>query len=361
MTRIQVVRSALGGRGGSLGDSPPPASAQEGPTRFRVGAVVVAGVVVAGVVVAGLVVAGLSLGTPVVAPHRLAAVLGEPGSLEYVVVWELRAPRLVIALLGGAAIGTAGLLLQESLRNPLAVPELIGVSSGAALAVAVCVVWALPVPGGLYPLAGLGGAAVGGALTLAAARAGRSAQSVLLIGVAVSTAIQALLLAVLASADRLQYDLLFRYLVGSLSGVVWEQVGQTVPWFVVAVPLVVACVPALGLLRLGDEAAAALGGKVGRARLGVLAVAALLAGAVVGPCGPIAWVGFVAPLLARRLRPRGEARDWLPWTAVVGAALTAAADLAARVALAPVETPLGAWTALAGVLAGAVLLRGRAA
>ncbi|MFE3454884.1 FecCD family ABC transporter permease [Nonomuraea sp. NPDC059194] len=310
-------------------------------------------------VLAVLVAAGLSLGTPFVAPHRLPGVFGDPASLEYVVVWELRVPRLVIALLGGAAIGTAGLLLQESLRNPLAVPELIGVSSGAALAVAVCVVWGLPVPGGLHPLVGLGGAAIGGVLTLTAARTGRSAQSVLLIGVAVSTAIQALLLSVMAAADRLQYDLLFRYLVGSLSGVLWEQVGQTLPWFAVALPFVLLCVPALGLLRLGDEAAAALGSRVAGARLGVLAVAALLVGAVTGPCGPIAWVGFVAPLLARRLRPRGEARTWLPWTAALGAVVTATADLAARLALAPVETPLGAWTALVGVLVGAVLLRGR--
>jgi iron complex transport system permease protein len=309
----------------------------------------------------GLVAAGLSLGTPFVAPHRLPAVFGDPASLEYVVLWELRVPRTLIALLGGAAVGTAGLLLQESLRNPLAVPELIGVSSGAALAVAACVVWGLPVPGALHPLVGLGGAALGGALTLAAARSGRSAQSVLLIGVAVSTAIQALLFAVMSAADRLQYDLLFRYLVGSLSGVLWEQVGQTLPWFALAVPFVLLCVPALGLLRLGDEAAAGLGGRVASARLGVLAVAALLIGSVAGPCGPIAWVGFVAPLLARRLRPRGDARTWLPWTAALGVAVTAAADLAARLALAPVETPLGAWTALVAVLVGAVLLRERPA
>ncbi|MGI5170137.1 FecCD family ABC transporter permease [Spirillospora sp. CA-253888] len=310
-----------------------------------------------GTALAALTLAGLCLGTPVIAPHRIPAAFGDTASLEHVVLWELRVPRLLVALLGGAAIGTAGLLLQEALRNPLAVPELLGVSSGAALAVAVCVVWALPVPALLYPLAGLGGAACGGALTLAAARAARSATGVLLIGAAVSAAIQALLLAVMATADRLQYDLLFRYLVGSLSGIMWDQAARTLPWFVLAAPLVLLCVPALGLLRLGDEAAAGLGARVDLARLGVLAVAALLVGAVAGPCGPIAWVGFVAPLLARRLRPHGEARTWLPWTVALGAAITLAADLAARLALAPVETPLGAWTALAGVLVGAVLMR----
>ncbi|WP_344456406.1 iron chelate uptake ABC transporter family permease subunit [Actinocorallia aurantiaca] len=307
-----------------------------------------------------LVLSGLCLGTPVIAPQRIPAVLSDHASLEYVVLWELRLPRLLLGLLGGAAVAVAGLLLQEALRNPLAVPELLGVSSGAAVAVAACVVWALPVSPALHPLVGLAGAAAGGALTLAAARAARTAGGVLLIGSAVTAAVQSLLFAIMATADRLQYDLLFRYLVGSLNGILWDQVSRTLPWFALAVPLVLLTLPALGLLRLGDEAATSLGVGVGTARTGVLAVAALLVGAVTGPCGPIAWVGFVAPLLARRVRPDGDARTWMLWTAVLGAVITTAADQVARLALAPVETPLGAWTVLVGVLAGAALLRGGA-
>ncbi|MEU6719631.1 iron ABC transporter permease [Nonomuraea sp. NPDC046802] len=313
---------------------------------------------VAGLGLAAVTLAGLCLGTPFVSPQDLLS--PAPDSIAQIVVWELRVPRVLIGLLGGAAIGTAGLLLQESLRNPLAVPEMLGVSTGAALAVSVCVVWTLPLSPSLYPLAGLLGAALGGLATLGAARSGRSAGGVLLIGAAVSTGIQALLLAVMATADRLQYDMLFRYLVGSLSGLMWEQTARTLPWFAVAIPLVVLCVPALALLRLGDDAAASLGSRVNRARLGVLAVATLLIGAVTGPCGPIAWVGFLAPVVARRLRPHAGVRSWLPWSAALGALVTLTADVAARLAFAPVETPLGAWTALAGVLAGAVLLRKRA-
>ncbi|MFI7639544.1 FecCD family ABC transporter permease [Nonomuraea sp. NPDC049400] len=311
----------------------------------------------AGLGLAVVALAGLCLGTPFVAPQDL--LVAAPDSIAHVVVWELRVPRVLIGLLGGAAIGAAGLLLQESLRNPLAVPEMLGVSTGAALAVSVCVVWALPVPPSLYALAGLLGAALGGLVTLAAARTGRSAGGVLLIGAAVSTGIQALLLAVMATADRLQYDMLFRYLVGSLSGLMWEQTSRSLPWFAAAIPLVVLCVPALGLLRLGDDTAASLGSRVNRARLGVLAVSTLLIGAVTGPCGPIAWVGFLAPVTARRLRPHAGVRSWLPWSAALGALVTLTADLAARLAFAPVETPLGAWTALSGVLAGAILLRRR--
>ncbi|MFB9718879.1 FecCD family ABC transporter permease [Planobispora longispora] len=344
--------------------SPPRVTAPPGGARGRLSAGPRTGrraVLIVAAAVAVLALAAVCLGQPVIPPHRLPAVLGDRASVEFVVLWELRVPRLAVAVFGGAAIGAAGLLLQEALRNPLAVPELLGVSSGAALAVAVCVVWALPVPYGLHPLLGLAGAAGGGALCLVAARTARSASATLLVGAAVSTAIQALLLAVMATAERIQYDMLFRYLVGSLTGVMWEQAAHVLPWSLLAIPLVVLCVPVLGLLRLGDDTAAALGSRVSRARLGVLAVASLLIGCVTGPCGPLAWVGFVAPLLARRLRPRGEAGTWLPWSAALGALVVLAADLVARLALAPVETPLGAWTALLGVLAGAVLLRGEAA
>ncbi|PRX97766.1 FecCD family ABC transporter permease [Allonocardiopsis opalescens] len=305
----------------------------------------------------GLGAVALSLGEPVIGVHRLPAVLAEGDGLAYVVLWELRLPRLIVAVLAGAAVAVAGLLMQEALRNPLAVPELLGVSGGASLVMAMIVVWGLPVPLGLHPAAALGGALAGGAVCLAAARLGRGAESVLLIGAAASTAVQALTLAVLSTASRLQYDSLFRYLVGSLTRMTWEHVAQLLPWTLLAVPLTLLAMPVLGLLRLGDDAAASLGVRVGWARLGLIALAALLVAGVVGPCGPIAWVGFLAPLLARRLRPSADARGWLPWTALIGALVTLGADQAARLVFAPVETPLGAWTAVVGIGTGLVLLR----
>lgn len=93
-----------------------------------------------GLALVAAVLAAVSLGTPTIAPARLGAVLADDASIEHVVLRELRLPRVVLALLGGAAVGVAGLLLQEGLRNPLAVPELLGVSTGAALAVSVTVV-----------------------------------------------------------------------------------------------------------------------------------------------------------------------------------------------------------------------------
>ncbi|MEO3976657.1 iron ABC transporter permease [Streptomyces sp. CAU 1734] len=309
------------------------------------------------VVVGAAAVGALCLGTPYVPLAALPGVLGED-SLAGVVVTELRLPRLVLALVAGACLGAAGLVLQEALRNPLAVPEMLGVSSGAALGVAAPLVLALSLPVVVTPLLALGGAVLGGLLTLLAAGLGRSPSAVLLTGAAVTAALQSALLVLMVLADQLSLQLIYRYLLGSLSARTWDDVIGLWPWALAALPALVLCAPVLSVLRLGDEDARALGVRVRRARLAALALAALLIAPVVAVCGPVAWVGFLAPHLARRIRPRATAVTWLPWSAALGAAVVVVADLPARLALAPVETPVGAWTALLGVPVGVALLRG---
>ncbi|AZK92892.1 FecCD family ABC transporter permease [Streptomyces tsukubensis] len=291
---------------------------------------------------------GLALGTPPVPPAEFA---------DAFVVTELRLPRLVLALIAGACLGAAGLVLQEALRNPLAVPELLGVSSGAALAVAGPLVLAVSVPLAVQPFLAIGGAAAGGALTLLAAGAARGPSAVLLCGAAVAAGLQSALLVLMVLADQLDLQLIHRYLLGSLSARTWDDVTELTPWLVAAVPALVLCAPVLSVLRLGDDDARALGVRVHRARTAALAVAVVLIAPVVAVCGPVAWVGFLAPHLARRLAPGKDAVGWLPWSAVWGALIVAWADLPARLALAPVETPVGAWTALLGVPAGVLLLK----
>jgi iron complex transport system permease protein len=300
----------------------------------------------------------LSLGTPYVPLHRLPGALADgDDTLAGIVVTELRVPRLVLALVAGACLGAAGLVLQEALRNPLAVPEMLGVSSGAALGVAAPLVLAVSLPAALQPLLAIGGAALGGGLTLLAAGLGRSPSAVLLTGAAVAAALQAALLVLMVMADQLDLQLIYRYLLGSLSARTWVDVTGLWPWLLVAVPALVLCAPVLSVLRLGDEDAEALGVRAQRARLAALAIAIVLIAPVTAVCGPVAWVGFLAPHLARWFNPAAAAVRWLPWSAAWGAVVVAVADVPARLALAPVETPVGAWTALLGVPAGVALLR----
>ncbi|MER6091360.1 FecCD family ABC transporter permease [Streptomyces bluensis] len=300
----------------------------------------------------------LSLGTPYVPLHRVpGALLDADSTLAGIVVTELRVPRLVLALVAGACLGAAGLVLQEALRNPLAVPEMLGVSSGAALGVAAPLVLAVSLPAAVQPLLAIGGAALGGGLTLLAAGLGRSPSAVLLTGAAVAAALQAALLVLMVMADQLDLQLIYRYLLGSLSARTWDDVTGLWPWLLVAVPALVLCAPVLSVLRLGDEDAEALGVRAQRARLAALAIAVVLIAPVTAVCGPVAWVGFLAPHLARWFNPGAGAVRWLPWSAAWGAVVVAVADVPARLALAPVETPAGAWTALLGVPAGVALLR----
>ncbi|MFI8320534.1 FecCD family ABC transporter permease [Streptomyces sp. NPDC085529] len=302
----------------------------------------------------------LCLGTPVVPPHHLlGAVLDGEATLAGIVVTELRVPRLVLAITAGACLGAAGLVLQEALRNPLAVPEMLGVSSGAALGVGAPLVLALSLPAAAQPLLALGGAVLGGGLTLLAAGLGRSPSAVLLTGAAVAAALQAALLVLMVMADQLDLQLIYRYLLGSLSARTWDDVAGVWPWLLVAAPALVLCAPVLSVMRLGDADAEALGVRAQRARLAALAIAVVLIAPVTAVCGPVAWVGFLAPHVARWFSPDAGAVRWLVWSAAWGAVVVAVADVPARLALAPVETPAGAWTALLGVPAGVALMRTR--
>ncbi|WP_436789828.1 FecCD family ABC transporter permease [Yinghuangia sp. YIM S10712] len=309
------------------------------------------------VLLLGAVAVGLCLGTPAVGPGRVFEALGGDQDVESVIIRDLRLPRVLLGVLAGACLAAAGLVLQEALRNPLAVPEMLGVSSGAALGVAVPLVASTAVPAVAHPLLAIAGAVAGGLATVVAAGFGRSPAAVLLVGAAVAAAFQSALLMALVMADQLDLQLIYRFLMGSLSGRTWSHLDAVWPWLLASLPALVACVPVLGVLRLGDGAAQTLGLHVHRARLGALAAAILLIAPIIAICGPIAWIGFLAPHVARALHPRADAVQRLAPTMLWGAVCTVGADQAARLAFAPVETPVGAWTALVGVPIGTVLLK----
>ncbi|HSG89505.1 MAG TPA: iron ABC transporter permease [Pseudomonadales bacterium] len=304
-------------------------------------------------------VGALWIGPVLVSPLDL---LDDP--VARTILFDLRAPRVLGAVLIGGALGTAGVLLQALLRNPLADPALLGVSGGGALGAALALAaaatagaalspWSLPVPlaafvgalGAVLLVSRLG--AVGGRLQLAA---------VLLAGIAVNTLAGALVGLLLAFGDDATLRSTSFWLFGSLTRLAWPTL----------LPLVLLLPPALwylerraadlDLYQLGDREAGHAGLAVRRLQWQGLVIGALLTGLAVAVAGIIGFVGLMVPHLVRLVSGpshRGRIRD----SALAGALLLLIADAAARTVAAPAEIPLGLVTALLGAPFFMLLLR----
>jgi iron complex transport system permease protein len=288
----------------------------------------------------------LSLGAVSMTTLQIWQALTKTGDpLNQTIIWDLRLPRILAAMLVGAALGMSGSLLQGMLRNGLADPFLLGISAGAGLfaitmlSFGVFLSW--------IPL----GAWVGSLLTtiivyfLARSREGISIERLILGGVAVSSlfgAIQSVLL-LMAEDGRIQTAL--SWLIGSLNGRGWNEV--TVAGAYISVALLLGCLlaRAVNLLNLGDELAVSLGINLLRDRILIGGVATLLAAGAVSVGGLIGFVGLIVPH-GIRLMVGTDYRAVLPLSAIGGALVLTAADLLSR--LGAVELPVGAVTALLG-------------
>lgn len=275
-------------------------------------------------------------------------------------VRELRAPRVALATLSGAALGLAGAMMQDGLRNPLAGPELLGVASGASLVVAIITLFQVPLLLVFHPWVALMGGLLGGTAVIIAARGARSPLQVVLVGVAVTAFINACIIALISLVGTSGSVLvLFYFLLGSLANRTWEHVWIAAPWVAVCLPLGLLLARPLNTLRLGDHAAQSLGMRVGRVRTLVLLLGAGLVAAVIAVTGPIGWIGLLAPHLSRRALRSEDPRKVLAFSALMGAALLTTADVGAKLAIAPAETPVGLWTAVLGGPVLLLLLRNR--
>ncbi|MGP3975079.1 FecCD family ABC transporter permease [Streptomyces sp. 8N114] len=277
------------------------------------------------------------------------------------IVWELRLPRALLAALCGAGLGLCGAVLQSLLRNPLADPFVLGVSSGASTGAVAVVV--LGVGGGALSLSA--GAFVGAALSfglvlLLAHTSGGTTDRVLLSGIAGMQLFSALTsLIVFTSADAEQTRGVLFWLLGSLGSADWGEVALGAGALGLALVVCLARADALDAFAFGQEAAASLGVPVRRVRLTLLLVTALLTAVLVSSSGAIGFVGLVLPHAARALTGPAH-RRLLPVTALVGAVFLVWVDTVARTLLDPRELPVGVATSLLGVPAFVVILhRGR--
>jgi iron complex transport system permease protein len=272
---------------------------------------------------------------------------GDPGAVS--IVRMLRLPRVALGILVGAGLGMSGAALQGVMRNPLAEPYLLGVSGGAAVGAVLAV--SLGAPSGLVPPASFAGAvgAVTVAFLVAHAAPGRGDARVLLMaGVIVGAFANAAIMLLLANADPSTMRGALWWMMGSVAGASWGPIAWLAAYVALGGGLLVAWARQIDILALGEDAAAGLGLEADRAARRVYLIASLVAAATVAAAGLVGFVGLVVPHIARRLGA-GVQRGVILGSALVGAALVVAADLAARTATPPAELPLGAVTAVIGV------------
>jgi len=268
---------------------------------------------------------------------------GDP--THQIIIWELRLPRIIAALIVGAALGLSGALLQGMLRNGLAEPYLLGVSAGAGLVAIILItlgIWQTWVP-----LASWLGAVVAACVvySLGHTPTGVSVERLILGGVAVSFLLFAIQTVFLLFAEDGQVQAALIWLTGSLNGRGWGEIIMVMPYLSVA--LFAGCLlgRSLNILTLGDEIAVSLGISLGRSRLYITIVATLLTAGAVSVAGLIGFVGLLIPNGVRLLV--GSDYRWvLPLSALGGAWMLTFADLLARIG--PVELPVGAVTAILG-------------
>jgi iron complex transport system permease protein len=280
-------------------------------------------------------------------PDLLQTLIGQGTGSDNFIIFRLRMPRLALAVLTGAAFAVAGALFQTLLRNPLASPDIIGISGGASIAAAYSIL-ALGLTGAAVSLAAfLGALIVASGIYLLAWRGGITGFRFVLIGVGVAFMVQAALNYLITRGDVREVQEALVWLVGGLGNASWPDIAIIAVALLVLLPLVGVFASRLRVLQLGDDTAGGLGVSPERTRLVILLLAVALVAVATAFVGPLAFVAFVCAPIARRMLGSGSLA--LVPSALVGIVLVVAADFAAQHLLpGDVQVPAGIVTGLVG-------------
>ncbi|MFF3754513.1 FecCD family ABC transporter permease [Streptomyces sp. NPDC002018] len=324
-----------------------------GYTRLRIGrgsfllhrrAAAVAGALA--VALAAVCVVYLSVGETVVPPSEVVKVLlGRPSSDE-LVVGTLRLPRMVAGLYVGLAFGIAGALIQTVARNPLASPDIIGISQGASALTVGAMTFGVTSFTVLPYLSVAGGILAAALVYLFAWRGGLHATRFVLIGIGFAIALRSVTTLFLTKGDYLVAQQAQVWMTGSLNGRGWDEATPLGGVLLVLLPAVLWAAYAQRTVSMDDDTATALGVRLGRVRLGLVLLGVVLASVATGAAGPVDFVALLAPQIARRMTRTAQIP--LLCSALMGAVIVVLADLLARKLLAPTELPVGVLTAAVG-------------
>ncbi|MEK8127830.1 iron ABC transporter permease [Paenibacillus filicis] len=295
----------------------------------------------------GLSLLSLSLGSVrIPIGEVLLSLTGQnPGSNDLIIT-QFRLPRIVGAVLVGGALAVSGALLQGVIRNPLASPDIIGVTGGASvMVVAFMTIFAGKYSINWVPLIAIVGAFLAAGLNyLLAWKRGVSPFRLILIGIGISTAMSALTTYLLLSGPSYLAAQVLNWTTGSIYGTNWKHIAALWPWVALFIPLSMFYAKELNVQSLGEPAAVGLGSRLQVSRMIVLCYTVALAGAAVGIAGTLSFIGLLAPHMSRKLA--GNSYQLLiPVSGLVGGIILVLADLAGRMLFQPLDIPAGVFTA----------------
>lgn len=289
--------------------------------------------------------------------ETVSAIFGGRGSKWHDIIWEFRLPRTLTCILAGIALASSGLMMQTLFRNPLAGPDVLGLSSGASLLVAILILGGTQgaiflselslSPWGIALAASLGSGLVFG-LVIAAAQKVKDNVSLLIIGLMIGAAAASMVTALqfLSKADDLQAFVIWT--MGSVGGTGWSEINVLMLITITGIIIAIGSSKSLNTLLLGENYAQSLGVNVQRARLLIVFSTCLMSGAVTAFCGPIAFVGLAVPHLVRIILSTSNHKILLPAVMMGGASLILFCDILTQVAGRSQSLPLNAVTSLIG-------------
>ncbi|WP_249436032.1 iron ABC transporter permease [Paenibacillus sp. Marseille-Q4541] len=272
------------------------------------------------------------------------------GEAKYqLILWQLRLPRIVAAILVGAAMAISGTILQALIRNPLASPDLMGTTSGATAAVvAFITIMNGQVSVGWLPVAALVGGCLASTITyMFAWKNGSSPLRMAMIGVAISTAMGALTVYFTLAGPLYLVSQALGWMAGTVYGTSWNHVMYLAPWVIICGLITLFQSRSLNLLALGDQIAVGVGLRVERKRFLFIALSVILASSAVGIAGGISFVGLMAPHMARKIVGNNHSAILLT-SAILGSFFVLLADLVGRTLFVPMDIPAGIFTAILG-------------
>ncbi|MFF1694794.1 FecCD family ABC transporter permease [Streptomyces sp. NPDC058257] len=288
----------------------------------------------------------LCVGESFVPPGEVLKVLTGRPSPDELVVGTLREPRLAVGLLVGAAFGVAGGLIQTVARNPLASPDIIGISQGASALTVGAMTLGVTSATVLPWLSVLGGIAAAALVYVFAWRGGLHATRFVLIGIGFAIALRSITTLFMTKGDYLVAQQAQIWMTGSLNGRGWAEAGPLALALLVLLPFVFWAARAQRSVTMDDDTATALGVRLGHVRLGLVLLGVVLASVATGAAGPVDFVALLAPQIARRMTRTAQIP--LLCSALLGSLIMVVADLLARRLFSPTELPVGVLTAAVG-------------